>query len=246
VKLIEAAPNTIEAVGVETLLRMADVQAYNDWVYRRIRPYLGDRLLEVGCGIGNMSGYYADRPLLVCLDLLPESLTLVRDKLGDRPNLHTVQGDVCADATIAALTAYRFDTAVMLNVLEHIEDDAAAVAAVHRLLAPGGRLVLLLPAERYLYGTLDQALGHYRRYEPGDVRPLLQEAGYQIELLEYMNLPGILGWFLNGRVLRRRLLPRPQLAIFNLLAPLFERAEGRVAPPRGQSLLAICRKPHLA
>jgi SAM-dependent methyltransferase len=242
VRRVEAAPDSIEAVGVETLLRMADVAAYNDWVYRRIRPYLGDRLLEVGCGIGNMSGYYADRPLLVCLDLLSESLALVRNKLGDRPNLYTVQGDVCAESTIATLTSYEFDTTVMLNVLEHIGDDAAALGAVHRLLAPGGRLVLLLPAEHYLYGTLDRALGHYRRYEPGDVRPLLRAAGYQLELLEYMNLPGILGWFLNGRVLRRQLLPRPQLALFNRLAPLFERAEGWLAPPRGQSLLVVGRK----
>jgi len=243
VRLVEAAPDSVEAVGVETLLRMADVAAYNDWVYRRIRPYLGDRLLEVGCGIGNMSGYYADRPLLVCLDLLVESLALVRAKLGDCPSLHTVQGDICAEATIAALADYRFDTAVMLNVLEHIADDAGALAAIHRLLEPGGRLVLLLPAERYLYGTLDRSLGHYRRYEPATVRPLLERSGYQIELLEYMNLAGILGWFLNGRVLRRRLLPRPQLAAFNVLAPLFERLEGVIRPPRGQSLLVVCRRP---
>jgi SAM-dependent methyltransferase len=242
VRLVEAAPDSVEAVGVETLLRMAEVASYNEWVYRRIRPYLGDRLLEVGCGIGNMSGYYADRSLLVCLDLLPESLALVRNKVGDRPNLHTVQGDVCAESTIARLAGYRFDTAVMLNVLEHIADHARALAAVHRLLAPQGRLVLLLPAEHYLYGTLDQALGHFRRYEPDEVRSLLPGAGFAIEVLEYMNLPGILGWFLNGRVLRRRLLPRPQLAAFNLLAPLFERIESSVAPPRGQSLLAICRK----
>jgi SAM-dependent methyltransferase len=242
VRLVEAAPDSIEAVGVETLLRMADVTAYNDWVYRRIRPYLGDRLLEVGSGIGNMSGYYADRDLLVCVDLLAESLDLVRDKLGERPNLVTVQGDVCAESTVARLATFRFDTAVMLNVLEHIEDDAAALAAIHRVLAPQGRLVLLLPAEHYLYGTLDRALGHFRRYEPGDVRALVPAAGYEIELLEYMNLPGIVGWFLNGRVLRRRLLPRPQLAAFNTLAPLFERLEGSVAPPRGQSLLVICRK----
>lgn len=242
-RLVECAPPTVEAVGVETLLRMADVTAYNDWVYRRIRPYLGERLLEVGSGIGNMSGYYADRPLLACLDLLPDSLALVREKLGERPNLITIQGDVCADATIAELAAYDFDTAVMLNVLEHIEDDARALAAVHRLLGRGGRLVLLLPAEHYLYGTLDQALGHYRRYEPAEVRALLGAAAFKIELMEYMNLPGILGWFLNGRVLRRHLLPRPQLALFNVLAPIFEAVEGKVPPPRGQSLLVICRKP---
>jgi SAM-dependent methyltransferase len=243
VQLAEAVPPSIEAVGIETLLRMADVRSYNDWVYRAIAPYLGDRLLEVGCGIGNMSGYYADRELLVCVDLLEESLALVRNKLPGRANLRTVRGDICADHAIATLAAYQFDTAVMLNVLEHIEDDARALASIHRLLAPDGRLVLLVPAEHYLYGTLDRALGHFRRYEPAELRTLLLDSGYDIETLRYMNLPGILGWFLNGRVLRRQLLPRPQLALFNLLGPLFERIEQTAPPPRGQSLLAICRRP---
>ncbi len=242
-RLVEETPATIEAVGIQTLLRMADVHTYNDWVYRLIRPYLGDRLLEVGCGIGNMTGYYADRALLVCVDLLEESLALVRSKLPGQPNLRTLRGDICAEATVAALAGYGFDTAVMLNVLEHIADDARALTCVHRLLAPGGRLLLLVPAERYLYGTLDRALGHYRRYEPAGLRTLLGETGYEVEALRYVNLPGILGWFVNSRLLRRRLLPRPQLAVFNRLAPLFEWLERAVPPPRGQSLLAICRKP---
>jgi len=236
-------PETIDPVGIETLLRMADVATYNDWVYRQIRPFLGERVLEVGSGIGNMTPYYADRPLLVCVDLLAESLELARQKVGARENVAFVQGDICADATVETLGHYRFDTAVMLNVLEHIPDDARALACIHRLLAPGGRLLLLVPAERYLYGSLDRALGHHRRYERRPLRGLLVRSGYTVEKLHYMNVPGILGWFVNGRILRRELLPRPQLALFNALAPLFERVEAALPPPRGQSLVAICRKP---
>src|SRR3954469_17299242 len=127
-------PETIDPVGIETLLRMADVDAYNDWVYRQIRPYMGERVLEVGCGIGNMTGYYADRPLLVCVDLLPESLELAREKVGSRTNLELVQGDICDDATVEQLRDYKFDTTILLNVLEHIPDDARALACIHRLL----------------------------------------------------------------------------------------------------------------
>jgi SAM-dependent methyltransferase len=233
---------TIEAVGIETLMRMADVEAYNAWVYRQICPYLGSRVLEVGCGIGNMTGYYVDRPLVVCVDLLQESLALVRNRFPGRLNLHALQGDICAEATVAAVAPYGCDTAVMLNVLEHIEDDARALESIHRMLVPDGQLLLLVPAGRYLYGTLDHALGHYRRYEPADLRRLLLQAGYQLESLRYMNLPGVLGWFLNSRVLRRQLLPRPQLALFNILAPLFENVERWIPPPHGQSLIAVCRK----
>jgi SAM-dependent methyltransferase len=243
VSAVRTSSPTVEAVGFETLARMADVEGYNSWVYRQIRPYLGARVLEVGCGIGNMTGYYVDRHQLVCVDLLPESLALVRRKFPGRPNLHTMQGDICTEATITSLASYEFDTAILLNVLEHIENDARALTAIHRLLAPGGHLVLLVPAGRYLYGTLDHALGHYRRYELADLRALLISSGYSVQRLHYMNLAGILGWFLNSRALRRTLLPRPQLALFNILAPLFERLEGCLTPPRGQSLLAICRKP---
>src|SRR5581483_3763459 len=174
-------PETVDPVGIETLLRMADVATYNDWVYRQISPFLGERVLEVGSGIGNMTPYYADRPLLVCVDLLAESLELARQKVGARENVAFVQGDICADATVETLGHYRFDTAVMLNVLEHIPDDARALACIHRLLAPGGRLLLLVPAERYLYGSLDRALGHHRRYERRPLRGLLVRSGYTVE-----------------------------------------------------------------
>lgn len=234
---------TIDPVGIETLLRMADVTAYNDWVYRQIAPYLGKRLLEVGSGIGNMTGYYADRDLLVCVDLLAESLAMVREKLGERANLRTIQGDVCAEQTIAQLRAYQFDTTVMLNVLEHIRDDARALAAIKQVLVPGGRLVLLVPALRPLYGSLDQELSHYRRYEALELETLLHGSGYAIERMYYMNMAGILGWFVNSRLLRSKILPRRQLALFNVLAPLFERLEGWFPPPIGQSLIAIARKP---
>jgi SAM-dependent methyltransferase len=239
----ELLATTVDPVGLETLLRMADVPAYNAWVFRQIRPFLGHRILEVGCGIGNLTSYYLDRPLVVCLDLLPEALAFVRQQFPNHPNLLTVQGDICAEATVAALVPYQFDTVVLLNVLEHIADDARALACIHRLLVPGGRLLLLVPAGRYLYGTLDRALGHYRRYEAGPLRALLEGSGYRVERLRYMNLLGIVGWFVNGRVLRRELLPRPQLAVFNVLAPLLERLEQWLPPPRGQSLVAICQKP---
>ena len=119
----------------------------------------------------------------------------------------------------------------------------AAPLITAAVLARVERLLLLVPAERYLYGTFDRALGHYRRYERRPLHGLLVRSGFTVEKLRYMNVPGILGWFVNGRLLRRELLPKRQLALFNVLAPLFERIEAALPPPRGQSLVAICRKP---
>jgi SAM-dependent methyltransferase len=147
--------------------------------------------------------------------------------------LPTVDGD---------LAGRGFDTIVCLNVLEHVEDDLGSLRAMRTLLAPRGRLVLLVPALRTLYGTLDQALGHYRRYGPRELREKFAAAGFLMRHLEYFNLAGIPGWWLTGRVLRRRLLPAASLRWYDRLVPLF-RLEGLLPWRIGQSLIAIGELP---
>ncbi len=106
------------------------------------------------------------------------------------------------------------------------------------LLVPRGRLILLVPSLRGLYGSLDEALGHFRRYVPRELATKLAQAGFRVRHLEYFNLAGVPGWWLTGRVLRRRLIPRGALRWYDALVPLF-RLE-RFLPWRiGQSLIAI-------
>src|SRR5437879_4103019 len=122
--------------------------------------------------------------------------------------------------------------------LERMEDDRASLVAMHDLLAPRGRLILLVPSLRALYGSLDEALGHFRRYVPRELAAKLSEAGFRVRHLEYFNLAGVPGWWFTGRVLRRRLIPRGALRWYDALVPLF-RLE-RFLPWRiGQSLIAI-------
>jgi hypothetical protein len=92
-----------------------------------------------------------------------------------------------------------------------------------------------------LYGTLDVRLSHYRRYEPAGLRRLVSDAGFRIKTLRYLNRPGVLGWWLNSRVLKRTVLPRQQVRAFRLLLPLL-RLEERSAPRFGMSLLVLARK----
>src|SRR5439155_66609 len=113
---------------------------------------------------------------------------------------------------------------------------------MHDLLQPGGRLVLLVPSLRALYGTLDEALGHFRRYVPAELSEKLRVAGFRLRHIEYFNLAGVPGWWVAGRVLRRRLIPTGALRWYETLVPLF-RLE-RLLPWRiGQSLIAIGEVP---
>ncbi|OGS38023.1 MAG: hypothetical protein A3J82_09730 [Elusimicrobia bacterium RIFOXYA2_FULL_69_6] len=106
---------------------------------------------------------------------------------------------------------------VSFQVLEHIQDDAAALDAMKRLLKTGGRALLMLPAHQSLFGTLDRELSHFRRYDEAAVRSKLAAAGFEVEFLRFFNPVAVPGWWLNGRVLKRRLIPDFQLAVFEKL-----------------------------
>ena len=228
--------------GHETLRRMADVDRYNSWIYDLIEPYIGRSIVEVGCGIGNMTGYFLRAERLLAFDLLPESVEWVRARYGDRPNLVVRQGDLC-DADFVARSAEKaFDTVVSINMLEHVKDDKKGLSHMHRLLMKGGYLLLFVPAGSYLYGSLDRALGHYRRYDRRGLAAAVRRAGFTIERLHYVNALGVAGWLINSRILRRTLLPKGQLGLFNRIAPLLQKMESRVKPPFGQSLLCLARK----
>ncbi len=229
-----------DRVGAATLERMAAAPRYNRWMFERLRPWVGRRVLEIGAGIGNMSAFLADRERIVLTDTEDYYLRRLRERFGGEA--HVTVAALRLPAVEPRLKAERLDTVVCLNVLEHIEDDRASLRAMHDLLEPGGRLVLLVPALRALYGTLDEALGHFRRYARRELATKYQEAGFELRHLEYFNLAGVPGWWFTGRVLRRRLIPTGALRWYEALVPLF-RLESLLPWRIGQSLIAIGEVP---
>ncbi len=143
------------------------------------------------------------------------------------------------------LEGMNFDTAVCLRVLEHVEDDVQALTNLNRLLRPAGRLVLLVPACLCLYGTVDVALGHSRRYSSQELTSKLQRAGFEIEQSRHMKLLAVFGWFYNNRVIHRKEESLRQVLFFDrAIVPWLSRVEKGFSPPIGLSLVALSRKPH--
>jgi SAM-dependent methyltransferase len=232
-----AAAGPGDPVGAATLEQLAaDAPRYNRWLTARIAPWVGRRVLEIGAGIGNMAEFFLDRERLV----LAEPEASYRERLAARfagqANVSVVP--VRLPVLDPRLAGERFDTIICLNVLEHVEADAAALAAMRGIVAPGGRIVLLVPALRFLYGSLDSALGHYRRYTADELRARVRAAGLRLVHLEYFNLGGVPGWWLTGRVLRRTIIPRGSLRLYDALVPLF-RLERWLPWRLGQSLIAV-------
>ena len=209
---------------------------YNRWMFERLRRWIGRSVLEIGSGIGNLSAFLVDRERLVLTDTREEYLSRLRRRFADRPNVGVARLYLPDDDR--AVAGQRFDTVICLNVLEHVDDDISALHAVRRLLGPGGRLVLLVPALQALYGTIDRALGHHRRYNRAGLADLLRATGYKLAHIEYFNLAGIPGWWWAGRVLRRETIPGGSLKLYDALVPLF-RLERFIPWRVGQSLIAI-------
>jgi glycosyltransferase involved in cell wall biosynthesis len=227
--------------GYLTLKRMRRLRNYNLWMYDQIRKGVGRRVLEVGSGIGNMSRLLLHADVLVLTDISDEYLTRLARQFG---KFDTVQL-ACLDLNQVNADDYRaleLDTVVCLNVLEHVEHDDRALRGIFDLLAPGGRLLLLVPAIPSLYGKIDRALDHFRRYEREGLRQLLQTTGFEIEDLRYFNILGVPGWFFNARVLQRDAIPSLQTAFYDPVVPL-TRLEDHFRLPIGMSLIAIARKP---
>jgi len=226
-----------EDEGYTTLRRVEVLKRYTHFLWDLIRPYVGRRVLEVGSGTGVMTRYLASRERLVATDLDADYVELLRRTYADKPNVEVRPLDLSRLAE-NGLPRREFDTVVCSNVLEHVEDDAGALRAMRELLAPGGRVVLIVPALRALYGSIDKAIGHYRRYTRDEIADKLRAAGLAVEHVSYFNVVGVPGWFLNARILGRRTVPGVQARVNDWLVPLL-RLERRLGAPVGMSLLAV-------
>jgi SAM-dependent methyltransferase len=134
----------------------------------------------------------------------------------------------------------RFDCVVLINVLEHIDDDQAALKITHELLRPEGYVGILVPAHSILYGALDAAYGHRRRYSRHDVESRLKNAGFRVRYARYFNPIGAIGWFLVGRVSGRGQLSRTSVALAERVAVPSGRMLERFGHlPFGQSIVAV-------
>lgn len=229
-------------VGTATLRRMARLAPYNEWLDRRFRDFLGDRVLEVGSGVGNQTRYFLHKERVVASDIEPHYVRELTAKFDRLAHLRVASFRFPLDEPSRDdLRRERLDTVVCLNVLEHIEHDLATLQDFASVLEPSGRLVLLVPAMPALYGSLDIHLNHFRRYDREALRDLVTRAGFDVHTLRYLNRPGVVGWWLNSRVLKRRVLPRGQLAAFRWLQPVLK-LEENANPSFGMSLLTLATK----
>ncbi|MCH2173816.1 bifunctional glycosyltransferase/class I SAM-dependent methyltransferase [Myxococcota bacterium] len=226
--------------GSNILVDLSGVPRFNRWMAQVLHPSLGSRVLEVGAGIGNLSRQFIPRERYTVSDVNPHYLSYLRNFAENKPYMEVRRVDLASDEDFVEL-AGGYDTALCVNVLEHLEDEAAGLRNLAGVLDAGGKLVLLVPQGPGLYGTLDEALGHQQRYTRESLRSSLEMAGFdEIEIQDF-NRCTVPAWWINGKVLRRRHFSRVQLKFVNHMTWLFRLLEP-LLPWRGASLVAVAIK----
>ena len=230
---------TEDARGGEILERMNRAPRFTRWMADVVRPYVGDRVLEIGAGIGNMSVNLMPRTIYWATDLNPFYLNYLETLRPTRPYMHVARTDGMKAESFP--TGQNFDTVVCLNVVEHIQDDVGALRNVRDALIDGGRAIVLVPFGPKLFGSLDEVLGHCRRYTEEQLAAVSRDAGFEVEEILKFNRPGVPAWWLNGKILRRTTFGLGQIRLLNALTPVFRRIDSWLPLPP-LSLIAILRK----
>lgn len=223
----------------DILYRMRLMRNNNRWIFQKISPYLKGNIIEIGSGIGNISNFLV--PLtknIVLTDIENDYIECLQRKFAGNSSVRVISHDISS----GGIDGSPFDTIICVNVLEHIKNDDKALTSMHNMMDGESRLILLVPAFRVLYGTLDKRYGHHRRYNKSDLLKKLKHRNFIVEEIQYHNLIAVLGWFVNARVVKKRTMSRTQIKIFDKLVPLLKRLEERLRVPFGLSLMVICKK----
>jgi glycosyltransferase involved in cell wall biosynthesis len=231
-----------DSAGPEILAAFAGAPRFNRWMADTVRPYAGSHVMEIGAGIGNLTRLLAPRrQSYTATDIDGEHLARLEGRLQHRPNLRVRRCDLARPEDFAPF-AGAMDTVICLNVLEHIEDDLQGLRNIHSALKPGGRTIVLVPHGQEVYGTLDKALGHWRRYSHVELRHKMEKTGFRVDRILDFNHISRPAWYVSGRLLKRDTVSPLALKAFDRTVWLWRRIDG-LLPWGPTSIIAIGVKP---
>ena len=234
---------TTDRYAAEDLETIEVARRYGAHVFDLFRPYIGRRVLEVGCGIGTMSRKLAGiADEIVGIEPNAACVERVSAAMRGEPKF-SLRSCHLEECDLAELASHRFDTVYCVNVLEHIEKDVEALRMFREAIVPEGRVLIFVPAVQAAYGPLDAELGHHRRYSKATLTKAFQDAGLDLLMMRYTNPIGLLGWMYNSHISKARTHKIGQVKLFEqLVAPWALPLERLLTPPIGLSLMAVGQK----
>ena len=231
----------VEPYGRGSLNNISGTPQYVHWLTSALRPHVRDTVLELHAGIGNVTGRLMGRRLMYyATERDPLFLHALRNRFQRTPNVSvlTLDPERPEDFTVVPGPV---QTVLCLNVLEYAEDPVGTLTGIRERLEPGGTLLVLVPQGRRLYGTLDAALGHKRRFDQEELKCILDRAGFDVTGVRQFNKFGTPAWLLHGRVLGRKHISRIILKLFDKTVWMWRRLDA-LLPWHGLSLIVVARR----
>jgi glycosyltransferase involved in cell wall biosynthesis len=214
---------------------------YLSWLTRVLRPHLGDTVLEIGAGLGNLTGRLMGRKLqYVAAEKEPLYLHALRNRFLRTPNVLVCELDPENPADYVPWEG-KYESALCMNVIESVENPLAVIASLGRCLKPGGAMIVLVPLGKGLYGPLDRAMGHKRRFSVQEVSKMVEDAGLRLERLQQLNKIGTVSWWFYGKLMGRTRIHKAALKLFDKTVWIWRHIDP-LLPWRGLSLVAVARK----
>jgi 2-polyprenyl-3-methyl-5-hydroxy-6-metoxy-1,4-benzoquinol methylase len=232
----------IDEEGQETLEAITAADKFNNWMYSTISPYCSGKILEVGSGIGNISSFFINNKANLTLsDVRNNYVQTLQQKF---PSQNTFLLDLVLPEFENEYQEYlgTFDTVFALNVIEHIEDHKLAMENIHKLLKPGGRAVILVPAFQSLYNRIDKELYHYRRYTRKTLLKIFGPSQFKITKSRYFNFTGIFAWFIGGKIFKDSTVKKGKMKLYNSLVPIFKVIDIPLKQIAGLSVIVVGEK----
>ncbi|HYK87344.1 MAG TPA: class I SAM-dependent methyltransferase, partial [Acidobacteriota bacterium] len=223
--------------GANILADLQSARRFNKWLGDALRPHVGDRVLEIGAGIGSLTSQFIPRDLYLASDINSDYLDYLRSYSIGKPYLRVLKVDATQPEDFLQLEG-QFDTVLLINVLEHLSDEHAALANMHSALIKGGRAIVLVPQSQALYGSLDKSLMHRERYSLRKLRESMEKAHFRVETIFDFNRSSAPGWYINGKLLGRKRFSKFQIKALEFLMPAIRRVDC-LWPWKGISLIAV-------
>lgn len=233
----------MDEIGIDTLDAISFAPRFNKYMYDTIKGFCSGEILEVGSGIGNISSLFIQDGASIHLsDIRDNYVEILKTNFAD--SARSVSNIDIAHPDFDDLYRDRmesFDSIFALNVVEHIKDDGLAIRNCKKLLKPGGKLVILVPAYMFMYNSFDTALEHYRRYTSKSLRDIM-EPELKILHQQYFNVFGMLGWFVSGKILKKKTIPKNQMQLYDRLILVSKTLDKLVLNKIGLSTICIGEK----
>ena len=223
-----------------TLETLDDAGNYAAWIASLAEPHLGANVLEIGAGHGLVTHHLLDGRRVTATDASARCTGILRERFAAADNLAVVE------TSSVPVERGPFDSAVMVNVLEHVADDVGFLRAVNDALVPGGRVILWVPAFEALYGDVDRQMGHHRRYRKSTLVAAVTDAGLELDEVHYVNAVGYVAWWLVAAKLGRSPVGGAATRFFDrAVVPAVRRLEAGRRVPFGQSIFCVAHRPEL-